>query len=138
MIKVTVYNEYIHEVESEEVAAVYPKGIHGCIADFLGANEDITVKTVTLETVDEITDEVDYDSRAIYFKQAEYGMYARMALIMKMLENTEDYVPQRVFSNSDHKCKNPKCVTVAEQYLPTLVKEVNGKTVCEYCDKVID
>ncbi|MBR6635037.1 MAG: ThuA domain-containing protein [Clostridia bacterium] len=62
MIKVTVYNEYIHEVESEEIAAVYPKGIHGCIADFLGTNEDITVKTVTLETVEEITDELLFDT----------------------------------------------------------------------------
>lgn len=58
MIRVTVYNEYLHEVESEEIAAVYPKGIHGCIADFLGANEDISVKTVTLETVEELTDEL--------------------------------------------------------------------------------
>lgn len=62
MIKVTVYNEYLHELESEEIAAVYPKGIHGCIADFLGANEDISVKTVTLETVEELTDELLYDT----------------------------------------------------------------------------
>lgn len=91
-----------------------------------------------LPRVDEITDEVDYDSRAIYFKQAEYGMYARMALIMRMLENKEDFIAQRVYSNSEKKCKNPKCVTVSEQYLPTLVKENGGKTVCEYCDKVIN
>ncbi len=58
MIRVTVYNEYLHEVESEEIAAVYPKGIHGCIADFLGTNDDISVKTVTLETVEELTDEL--------------------------------------------------------------------------------
>ncbi len=91
-----------------------------------------------LPRVDEITDEVDYDPRAIYFKQAEYGMYARMALIMKMLENDSDFVPQRVYSNSELKCKNPKCVTASEPYLATLVKENGGKAVCEYCDKVID
>ena len=91
-----------------------------------------------LPRVDEITDEVDYDPRAIYFKQAEYGMYARMALIMRMLENDENFVPQRVYSNTEHKCKNPKCVTLSEQYLPSLAKESGGKTVCEYCDKVID
>ena len=62
MIKVTVYNEYVHELEDAAVAAVYPKGIHGCIADFLGANEDITVKTVTLSTVEELTDELLYDT----------------------------------------------------------------------------
>ena len=57
MIKVTVYNEYVHELEDESIAAVYPNGIQGCIADFLGANEDIEVKTVTLSTVSELTAE---------------------------------------------------------------------------------
>jgi len=48
MIRVTVWNEYIHELEQPEVAAIYPNGIHGCIAEFLGINEDITVRTATL------------------------------------------------------------------------------------------
>lgn len=34
MIRVTVWNEYVHEREYEGIAKVYPKGIHGCIADF--------------------------------------------------------------------------------------------------------
>ncbi|MBU3131277.1 aspartate carbamoyltransferase [Clostridium gasigenes] len=38
-----------------------------------------------LPRVNEIAVEVDYDSRAAYFKQAEYGMYVRMALIVKLL-----------------------------------------------------
>ncbi len=58
MINVTIYNEYLHEVESEEIAAVYPDGIHNCIAAFLGKNEDMQVKTVTLSTVEELTDEL--------------------------------------------------------------------------------
>lgn len=41
-----------------------------------------------LPRVNEIATEVDNDSRAVYFKQAEYGVYARMALIMKLLEVT--------------------------------------------------
>lgn len=39
-----------------------------------------------LPRVNEISTEVDSDPRAVYFKQAEYGVYARMALIMKLLE----------------------------------------------------
>lgn len=39
-----------------------------------------------LPRVNEIATEVDNDPRAVYFKQAEYGVYARMALIMKLLE----------------------------------------------------
>ena len=38
-----------------------------------------------LPRVNEIAMEVDEDSRAAYFKQAEYGMYARMALMCKLL-----------------------------------------------------
>ncbi|EKQ53571.1 MULTISPECIES: aspartate carbamoyltransferase [unclassified Clostridium] len=38
-----------------------------------------------LPRVNEIAYEVDEDSRASYFKQAEYGMYGRMALMIKLL-----------------------------------------------------
>ncbi len=38
-----------------------------------------------LPRVNEIAVEVDKDSRACYFKQAEFGMYVRMALIAKLL-----------------------------------------------------
>lgn len=38
-----------------------------------------------LPRVNEIAYEVDSDKRAYYFKQAKYGMYARMALISKLL-----------------------------------------------------
>lgn len=39
-----------------------------------------------LPRVNEISVEVDNDSRAAYFKQAQFGVYVRMALIMKLLE----------------------------------------------------
>ena len=38
-----------------------------------------------LPRVNEIDPEVDSDNRAKYFKQAEYGMYVRMALMAKLL-----------------------------------------------------
>lgn len=38
-----------------------------------------------LPRVNEIAYEVDNDKRASYFKQAEYGMYVRMALMIKLL-----------------------------------------------------
>lgn len=41
-----------------------------------------------LPRVNEISVEVDKDPRAAYFKQAQYGVYVRMALIMKLLEVT--------------------------------------------------
>ncbi|MCR5608120.1 MAG: aspartate carbamoyltransferase [Lachnospiraceae bacterium] len=39
-----------------------------------------------LPRVNEIAAEVDNDPRAVYFKQAKYGVYVRMALILKLLE----------------------------------------------------
>lgn len=49
MIRVTVWNEYFHEREYDGIRAVYPNGIHGCIADFLGKEENFTVKCATLD-----------------------------------------------------------------------------------------
>ncbi len=49
MIRVTVWNEFVHERSEERIAKIYPNGIHGAIAEFLGREEDITVRTVTLQ-----------------------------------------------------------------------------------------
>ena len=34
-IRVTVWNEYLHELEHASIGAVYPEGIHGCIRRFV-------------------------------------------------------------------------------------------------------
>ncbi len=47
-INVTVWNEYKHEIESEEIRKVYPDGIHNAIASALGKAENIAVRTATL------------------------------------------------------------------------------------------
>ena len=39
-----------------------------------------------LPRVNEISVEVDKDPRAVYFKQVQYGVYVRMALILTLLE----------------------------------------------------
>ena len=49
MIRVTVWNEYIHEREYPAIGAVYPEGIHGCIRRFLEKEEDMQVQCVTLD-----------------------------------------------------------------------------------------
>jgi aspartate carbamoyltransferase catalytic subunit len=43
-----------------------------------------------LPRVNEIAIEIDDDPRAVYFKQAEYGMYIRMALLASILGVTEE------------------------------------------------
>ena len=48
MIKVTVFNEFRHEKESEAIRAIYPDGIHGAIKAGI-ADDEIVVRTVTLD-----------------------------------------------------------------------------------------
>jgi len=49
MTRVTVWNEYRHEKESELIASVYPDGIHGAIAAGLEEAGGFTVRTATLD-----------------------------------------------------------------------------------------
>jgi len=46
MIKVTVFNEYLHETTQAHVRAVYPKGIHTVLSDFL-EEEGFKVRVIT-------------------------------------------------------------------------------------------
>ncbi len=48
-IRITVWNENEHEKTSEEVRKVYPEGIHGAIAGFLGKDPNLLVRTATLD-----------------------------------------------------------------------------------------
>lgn len=47
MTNVTIWNEFRHEKTDKEVQEMYPNGIHGQLAAFLG--EDFQVKTATLD-----------------------------------------------------------------------------------------
>ena len=48
-IRVTVWNEYRHEREEDYIREIYPKGIHGCIKDFLDPHDDLEVRIVSLD-----------------------------------------------------------------------------------------
>lgn len=48
-MRITVWNEYVHEKLEEKVREIYPNGIHNCIRDFLLKNGFTDVKTATLE-----------------------------------------------------------------------------------------
>ncbi|MFX0102501.1 MAG: ThuA domain-containing protein [Candidatus Hodarchaeota archaeon] len=58
-IRVTVWNEYRHEPQGGMVSFIYPKGIHEAIAEHLRTQEDMEVRTATLDEPDHgLTDEV--------------------------------------------------------------------------------
>lgn len=63
MIRVTVWNEYVHELNEPEVAAVHPNGIHATLAAFLSKEADFTVRTCTLQDPEHgLTEEVLEDT----------------------------------------------------------------------------
>ncbi len=58
-INVTVWNEFRHEVEMENVKAIYPDGMHMTIKSFLDKEDELVVRTATLDEKDHgLTDEV--------------------------------------------------------------------------------
>lgn len=87
-----------------------------------------------LPRVDEISYEVDDDPRAYYFKQTLYGMYARMALIIRLTSDSEKFIPEVPKATRDFTCTNPNCITQEELYLPHLTIDAPNGPVCAYCE----
>jgi len=63
-IRVTVWHEFRHEKTNPKVAALYPDGMHGAIAAFLGKDAALQVRTATLDEPEhgltqEVLDETD-------------------------------------------------------------------------------
>ena len=57
-MRITVWNEFRHEIHNEEVKAIYPNGIHNCIGDFL-KESGYNVTTATLDEAEHgLTQEV--------------------------------------------------------------------------------
>ena len=46
--RVTVWNEYRHERDEEEIAAIYPQGMHAPIVDYLSAR-GFPVRVATMD-----------------------------------------------------------------------------------------
>jgi len=58
-IRVTVWNEFRHEQQNEEIAKLYPEGMHGAIAKHLNTQPDMEARTATLDEPEHgLTDEV--------------------------------------------------------------------------------
>ena len=101
-----------------------------------------TIVLHPLPRVNEISVQVDSDSRACYFKQTLNGKLMRMALILKLL-NEQKKNPanlskiEKTAVYNKYKCTNPRCITTVEQELAHVSKPTvkNGVYRCVYCDK---
>ena len=91
-----------------------------------------------LPRVNEISTEVDSDSRAVYFRQTLYGKFIRMALILKLFNerNQEAKKQDKDVFITDKICSNAHCITGVEQEIKHLAfADENGVARCYYCDK---
>lgn len=99
------------------------------------ANKNLIVMH-PLPRVDEISNLIDDDERCVYFDQVEYGMYTRMALLLRILRKEKDNMPPKRIVNTQLSCSNPRCITKNED-LPTLFyKNAQNRSYCQYCDCV--
>jgi aspartate carbamoyltransferase catalytic subunit len=98
----------------------------------MGAREDLLILH-PLPRVDEIAADVDADLRAGYFEQARLGMFIRMALLTELLDQKAQPLAHLDLPQGRHRCRNPRCVTGSESYLP--LREHNGH--CGYCDHTL-
>lgn len=85
----------------------------------------------------EIGSDIEDDPRAQYFAQAGFGMYIRMALLIKLLEKPKTQINIQEIKTTGKKCANEKCVTNTEKNLPDIIKKIDGKSCCAYCETEI-
>ncbi len=68
MIRVTIGNEDRHERENPDTAKIYPKGIHGCIREFLSRESDMKIRTATFDEPEHgLTEDVLSDTDVLIF-----------------------------------------------------------------------
>lgn len=48
-LRITVWNEFIHERAEKHISDIYPNGIHGAIAEMLGGEKEYHISTATLD-----------------------------------------------------------------------------------------
>lgn len=67
-MRITVWNEFLHEGRNPTVAGIYPDGIHGAIAAALrGGLSGVSVGTATLEMPDHGLDQATLDATDVLF-----------------------------------------------------------------------
>ncbi len=91
-----------------------------------------------LPRVNEIAVEVDSDPRAAYFRQVKNGKFIRMALILKLLNQSEGEKPSmdgaESFDPSIIHCGNARCISSIEQGLRPLFLKTESGYRCLYCE----
>lgn len=77
MIKITIYNEFVHEQLYPGIRQVYPEGIHGCLKSIFN-DKEFSVKTATFEQKEHgLSEEVLNDTDVlIYWSHAKQDAFS--------------------------------------------------------------
>ena len=101
-----------------------------------GAKKDLLILH-PLPRNEEISTDIDDDARALYFKQAEFGVYIRMALLMILLENKNaqsNIFDKNIFDKTEKKCANLNCIINDKDDTSNLPPLVKPDGTCAYCE----
>ncbi len=133
---------YMTRIQRERFESIFEyekqKDVYKLTAEKMKLAKKNMIVMHPLPRVNEIEVAVDDDPRAAYFRQAKYGMYIRMALILTTLNNQLKPNPLlKGVLHKDVRCTNPKCVTKTETYLPKSFRKYGDMLICEYCDERI-
>ncbi|MEM7047905.1 MAG: ThuA domain-containing protein [Pseudomonadota bacterium] len=80
--RVLIWNEHIHERTNDQVASLYPSGIHGAIAALLAADPRLDVNTATLADPDcgLAADRLEKTDVLIWWGHAAHGDVSEVAI----------------------------------------------------------
>ena len=96
-IKLTVWNEFVHENENEFIGKLYPDGIHGAIARYMEKQPGFKVSTATLQEPEHgLTEEVlDNTDVLTWWGHAAHGQ-VEDAIVDRVQERVLVYLIQRL------------------------------------------
>lgn len=104
-IRVTIWNEFVHERTKEKIRQIYPDGIHGAIAAQLSSQPDFEIRTATMDMPEHgLTDEVLNNTDVLiwwsHFKRAELSDEVAQKVKNRVLDGM-GFIPL----HSAHLCK---------------------------------
>lgn len=136
---------YMTRVQGERFSDVNEyerlKNVYVLTPEKMASAKDDMIVLHPLPRVNEISVDVDSDERAAYFRQARNGKFVRMALILKLLAESEAGVASAESECGDTVvdemvCHNPRCITSCEQGIHHVFRKTEGGVYrCLYCDK---
>lgn len=109
--------------------------------ELLNKTKKDTIVMHPLPRRNELSYDIDQDKRAAYFKQAEYGVPIRMAIITAVLGLADFELEVKEKGRKivdDKKCDNPNCITVNQENIQNKYVKANGMINlyrCVYCDQ---